>query len=295
MRFLTCYSLHFFPRIPKNLYKPKIKNFKKYEFHFIERENNESIMDLEIEMEINPSGLIIKTGEKPLNDDESIKYIFVPESVELPYDLSNYIYIISFLNNIPIRIAHKLGQDQLRPENEKDEEKLNGFPTKTIYQQLSAKLEIISSPRFNLFDNACEELIEKDIGLELYSSALFAGSSIKAFQEYWKLLESAFGCKNKDLVLIISDYNPAKQLGFTLDELNELFVLRGRASHSESKAGLEEVHIVRKETFKKLSRLKCLCEQLLLTKKTWGCKTINIKRIGELKNYIDENDTHILL
>ena len=62
-------------------------------------------------------------------------------------------------------------------------------------------------------------------------------------------------------------------------------ILRGRASHAESKSGIRELRDVITETRNALPRLKNLAEQVILTKKTWGIPTQDIERLARLTSH----------
>jgi hypothetical protein len=59
-------------------------------------------------------------------------------------------------------------------------------------------------------------------------------------------------------------------------------VLRGRASHAESKAGYDELVAVERECGRKVARLKNLVERVLLTKKNWGYPTVAVDERTEV-------------
>ena len=93
-------------------------------------------------------------------------------------------------------------------------------------------------------------------------------------------MASGFGVQGYELIRCLSTYQPAQQLGFCEQELKSLLFLRGRASHASSSAGIEEMNSVNREVAENLPRLKCLVEQLLITKKSWGFKTQATDRLA---------------
>ena len=125
--------------------------------------------------------------------------------------------------------------------------------------------------------------------MALYSQALSDQDSVAKYRDFWKVLESAFGEKNDELINLLAQYNPAIDIGFTLDELKELLILRGRSGHAESKAGIEELRFIINETREKLPRLKSLVEQVLITKKSWGLKSLGVERLAPLSAYVGQD------
>jgi hypothetical protein len=101
----------------------------------------------------------------------------------------------------------------------------------------------------------------KTAGLRLYADAVALPADVAKYCELWRCLESAFGLKEGDLVKALASYEPAQELGFDAEELRELQVLRGRLSHAESRAGLEEILRVGDQASKRVARLKCLVER----------------------------------
>ena len=128
--------------------------------------------------------------------------------------------------------------------------------------------------------------MDKEAGLAIYSVALLQQHDTGTYRELWRVLESAFGAQNAELLSYLREFVPAKQLGFNYDELNSLHILRGRASHTVSSAGMNEVIAVNREVSDKLPRLKCLVEQVLLTKQTWGVKSNDTDRLAPISGYI---------
>jgi hypothetical protein len=96
-------------------------------------------------------------------------------------------------------------------------------------------------------------------------------------------------------VSYLADYAPAQELGFDEAELEQLFSLRGRASHAQSKKGIEELAAVEQECGRKLQRLKNLVERVLLTKKTWGSPTTTVEELTRLESYIGKDGKSVRL
>ena len=110
----------------------------------------------------------------------------------------------------------------------------------------------------------------------------------------WNVLESAFGEQGYQLLRYLVEYEPAKQLGFSSEELHSLLILRGRASHAAGREGIEEIRKVTQEASEKLPRLKCLVEQVLLTKQKWGVKSGGTDRLARLAAYTKMDGSLVL-
>ena len=65
----------------------------------------------------------------------------------------------------------------------------------------------------------------------------YLSAPIGRFREFWRVLESAFGQKDAELLDSLAEFRPAIHLGFALEELRQLQILRGRASHAETQLG----------------------------------------------------------
>lgn len=84
-------------------------------------------------------------------------------------------------------------------------------------------------------------LSERPSGIRLYADALKMGTSTGKLRELWKVFEAAFGQNDDALVGSLSRCEAATEMEFTRDELQDLLVLRGRASHAYSRADLDEI------------------------------------------------------
>ncbi len=124
------------------------------------------------------------------------------------------------------------------------------------------------------------------VGLRLYANAMQADLAVAQFRELWRILEAAFGKHDDELVTLLTKYEPARKLRFDEAEVKQLLVLRGRASHAQSSAGIKELVYVDQECRKQLPRLKNLCERVILTKKDWGYPTVGTDELLPLAGFI---------
>lgn len=248
-----------------------------------------------IEAPVDPTSLELWEGPQTLNGEDPPRSIYIPKQGELHSFLEVMVDIISFLTDTPIRISHKLGGDFLIPESSDDERLLAEFGTDQLFTKTHIEPSVRSFSMPEVSSEEIEKMAAKEAGFALYAQAIQMSNNVGRFREFWKVLESAFGQKDDELVTLLATYEPAVQLGFDKNELRNLLILRGRASHAESGAGIEEYHIVRTETGARLARLKCLAEQVLLTKRTWGTPTTHTDRLAALDGFIDSEGRIVLL
>lgn len=124
----------------------------------------------------------------------------------------------------------------------------------------------------------CEENVgflfaDRLVAVRLYRDAMRSRTATGAVRDLWRVLETAFQQTDEALVGVLSQFPDAERMGFDLEELRALLVLRGRASHAQSRVGLEEVQLV--ETLCEASRLRLahLVDRVIVTKRTWGTPT----------------------
>jgi hypothetical protein len=90
-------------------------------------------------------------------------------------------------------------------------------------------------------------------------------------------------------------YPPPLELGFDNDELRALLILRGRASHAQSKAGVAELTAIESACHHKLPRLSNLAERVILTKKSWGHPTGGVEELIPLGGYVDRTGQPVFI
>ena len=176
----------------------------------------------------------------------------------------------------PIEVAHLT--ESLIPESEQDEARLKELGSFLSLMKFHARISLHVARFQNLDTATLSKLLSREIGLALYSDALRLSTPIGRFRELWRLLESAFGQKDSDLLVSLASYPPAVDLEYDREELTALHILRGRASHAESSAGLDEYHNVSRRVENLLPRLQCLAEEVVSTKKTWGSRGLGVAR-----------------
>ncbi|MFO7915384.1 MAG: hypothetical protein R6U43_06810 [Candidatus Krumholzibacteriales bacterium] len=230
----------------------------------------------------------------PVKNKPLTPTIEVPESSMYKTIFNTFIDIYSFILDIPLHITGQFDCESLIPENQADEKWLNDAATRLVKKDTRGVPSIRTFVLNEMESADLKRMFERSIGFKLYSLALKISDPILKYREYWKILESAFGQKGRKLINSLSKYEPAKQLEFTKKELKEHHTLRGRASHADSRTGLKELTYVIRETSKKHTRLKCLIEQVLITKAEWGSANLTYERITPITGFTKENGSMVM-
>ena len=114
---------------------------------------------------------------------------------------------------------------------------------------------------------------------------------VAQFRELWRVLEAAFGRKDKNLLGRLDRYQPARDLEFKYAELEHLWILRGRASHAESRDGVDELVRVEQECARRLPRLKNLVERVISTEDSWGSRGQGVAELLPLQGYVGPDES----
>jgi hypothetical protein len=294
MKLCITYTLSFLKKLPDGFGRQLRLHLEGKTFQIIDWEENKNQATAIVECPVKREGLSIHTGREPFDGSAPEKGILVPEQADLSRFLTRVIDILLFLTDVPIRYARKLA-NPLIPETPDDEHFLKSLGTRKVYAVNTVRHTIRSFSLPIVDNHTLESLVSKELGLALYAQALFLSEPIAAFREFWKVLESAFGEYDRQLIGYLADFAPAQDMGFTRDEIKDLYELRGSASHAASKSGIEQHRSDFNETSHRLPRLKCLVEQVILTKKTWGIRTLQTERLAPIAAYIDPDDVVVLI
>jgi hypothetical protein len=103
--------------------------------------------------------------------------------------------------------------------------------------------------------------------LRVYPEALHDISATATFRDLWRTLELAFQAEGKVLTKLLSEFGPARRLGFDLKELEDLRATRGQISHASSRLGPREVSRSESSASEALGRLWSLVDWVILSKK----------------------------
>ncbi len=260
----------------------------------------ESGMQLLVDRKIDNTRLeLIKSSnyynKLPDGTEEPISTLRLVDDDAPEYILSqDFVSALTFLTDVPITLSRPPLSDRFVPETEEDRMLLERLGTDQLYSRASSLISVRSFSLSNATDNTIIDLLPRRVGLRLYANAVKADLAVAQFRELWRILEAAFGRIDEELVALLAKYEPARKLHFDETEIKQLHVLRGRASHAQSSAGIKELVYVDQECAKQLPRLKNLCERVLLTKKAWGYPTLGTKELIPLAGYIGPANSMVM-
>jgi hypothetical protein len=241
---------------------------------------------------VNPDGLTLekKTGRFRIHDSEEteIHAIRVQESTTLSEWAQDVVNFLAFIFDTAVQLASLIDTNTLIPEVPSDRSLLDVFGTSTVHRETGVTAMCRTFPSLAPTNDVLAAMLPRRAGLQIYSEAVALTRPNGQYREFWRVLESAFGAQDDDLVGLLGRYLPAIAMGFTESELNQLLVLRGQASHGRTRRGIAELDRVRREAGHTVGRLKCLAEQVLLTKKTWGSPTLEVRRTARLTSWIGQ-------
>ncbi len=206
----------------------------------------------------------------------------------------NFISAVSFLSDVPLYLAGRKGEQRCVPEDQKDQDLIARLGADQLFVETGIRYTSRTFPAQADADSV-QVLLDRIAGVRLYANASKLTLDVARFRELWRVLESAFGKINNELVELLVKYGPAQEMAFTIGEIKDLFVLRGRASHAQSKAGVHEVMLVEHECARRVGRLQNLVERVLFTKSTWGTPTGDVEELAPLQQYIGPGGDHLVL
>ncbi len=223
----------------------------------------------------------------PDGTEEPVPTLRLVEDEALENILSqDFISALTFLTDTPITLSRPPHSDRFVPETDEDRKLLERFGTDQPYDRISAAVSTRSSSTRGVTIKTITDLMPRRVGLRLYANAMKANLAVAQFREFWRILEAAFGERGDKLVALLAKYEPARKLGFDEAEVKQLLLLRDRASHAQSSAGIKELVYVDQECSSQLPRLKNLCERVILTKKSWGYPTVGTDELLPLAGFI---------
>lgn len=212
-----------------------------------------------------------------IRDDASPEGVLVPDLLAA----------ISFLTDAVLNHASRVHLDRYVAENAEDERLLAEFGTDTPVSRSTVSVATRTF-KMSVTPEAIAAVLERQVGVRLYADAVRSGFDPARFRDFWRLLESAFNAQGDQLVDLLADYPPAQEMGFDRDELEQLLVLRGRASHAATRpeASLRELVDVSSSCARALPRLHNLAERVILTKQSWGHPTSGVAEIVPLTAFV---------
>ncbi len=243
-------------------------------------------VELALLTSVDISQLYISASEEP-----SVQRMLVAPEIQYLRDMaSDFASGLSFLADSAL--VPRSPRATLLPDNQDDEELLrsHSYPVDDgTVRTLHVLIRTLDPGSFT--QERFTKLLAKREGLHLYREAMRLETPVAQYREFWRLLESGFGCKNEKLIRLLAHYPPAVELGFTRNELRKLLTVRHRISHGLTKAGIRELRLASIEAAKLLDRLKCLAERVLVTKSSWGASNLNVDELSALANYFTSDGT----
>jgi hypothetical protein len=198
----------------------------------------------------------------------------------------DFISALTFVTDVPITLSRSPHSDWFVPETDEDRDLLERLGTDQPYYRFTAQARMRSFSPSGITIKTITDLLPRRVGLRLYANAMKADLAVAQFREFWRILEAAFGERGDKLVALLAQYEPARKLDFDEAEVKYLSLLRDRASHAQSSAGIRELVYVDQECASLLPRLKNLCERVILTKKSWNYPTVGTDELLPLAGYI---------
>lgn len=181
--------------------------------------------------------------------------------------------LLTFMLGRELRQGRPGGWTQFVAETDEEAAFLASTSSPRLHGDISSGGLLTRSIRPPVCEQNMRFLFDRAVAVRLYGDAIRAHSATSAVRDLWRVLESAFQRRDDALVALLVEYRDAQLMGFDRGELDSLKVLRGRASHAQSRAGLAELRRVDRECEEKRQRLSHLVERVIVTKVTWGAPT----------------------
>ena len=199
--------------------------------------------------------------------------------------MDDFISAVTFLTDVGLSLSRPIHEDRFIPDTEDEQRLLDSLGTDEPCHETG--ITVLSRTFSAEVDgDGVSALLKRSAGVRLYADAVKLTLDVAQFRELWRVLESAFARSDEALIQLLASYPPVQQLGFDDGELRDLLILRGRASHAQSKAGVHELMAVERECGRCLTRLKNLVERVILTKKSWGYPTTGVEELAPLQQYV---------
>ncbi len=252
----------------------------------------DDILRLRLRRRVNPahlapvsaSGLQSESHRQVL---QAVRIVLDPDQKPESVLAANIVSALAFLSGVPLSLVHHAQDDRFVAEDDDDSATLDSLGTDLPFVQRSFKIEA-QIPVGAVSAESITALTKRPVGVRLYADALKSSFAPAQFRDLWRVLESAFNRTDAELVRLLSRFAPCAQLGFDRDELTQLLVLRGRASHAATRqaVSLEEVASIQRECSAALTRLTQLAQRVILTKKSWGYPTSAVDELLPLVGYV---------
>jgi len=205
----------------------------------------------------------------------------------------DFLSAVSFLTDIPLETKGR-PERQLVAESDADHKRLAELGATEIHVKRGAQ-PIIRNVNAEVVPQSVEALLPNVTGTRLYADALRLNEDVAKYREFWRVLESAFCMRENALVNALAKYQPAKELGFTEDELSALRDARGGASHAVGSGGLAQIVADNQMARERLPRLKTLVERVIVTKQNWGTPDLRVRELIPVAGYVKADGTVVLI
>lgn len=230
-----------------------------------------------VEGKADPSLLTLATENLPTTiNGTTAKMLIAPEAASFHGFADDVINALAFLYGRTFSLCSNLSKT-LIPEGPADEAVLTAFDTTEPYQTVVVRFETLrmvadTPPSQELIDR----LVKRGPGLRLYAAAR---DHVNRYRDLWLVLESAFGVDGDKLINLLSEYPPVVRDGPSREILEQLLVVRGRASHAATRGPGREWSKIQELVSEHLGTLLTLVDLVILTKKTWGSPTCGVERL----------------
>jgi hypothetical protein len=230
-----------------------------------------------VEGTVDPSQLSLATENLPTTDGgEPAKMLLAPEAASFQGFLQDVINALSFLYGRELPLHSNMSK-VLTPEGPADDAVLAKFGTTEPYQTIAVRFAMGRTvadipPSQELI----EELVKRSPGLRLYAGA---PGPVARYRDLWLVLESAFGADGDKLITLLAEYPPVAKRGLSREDLEQLLVIRGRASHAATKAPGREWWQIQDLVSEHLGTLLSLVDLVVLTKKSWASPTTGVEQL----------------
>jgi hypothetical protein len=138
---------------------------------------------------IAPDGQLVDTPALRLRGGSDLLHVLVR-------DLTS---AISFVCDVSISLSHSLQDDRYEAEGDTDREILEALGTDQPYHETSLELRTRTF-RSELRPETLNALMSRRAGLRIYADALRSSFEVARFRDLWRVLESAFGATDDELV-----------------------------------------------------------------------------------------------
>lgn len=250
-------------------------------------------LDLVVDVPVDPSTVRIVTDVCEAATGSPVEMLEIGEDATATVIANRVADGVSFISRAPIFVSRKELYSELIPEDDQDAAHLDALGMSVVRGKLSAGSPGIWMP-WPLEPANIAFLNERPAATRLYADALKMGTSAGRLREFWRVLESAFGEDGGTLVGLVSSCEAARDMEFTESEFRDLYKLRGRASHAQSKSGVDEASAVEREAARVVNRLQGLAEALVVRKVHWGNRTLEMHPLSRPLPFIRSDGARVL-